>query len=62
VCAEVAEEPAATIIRAMEVGSRQDRTAELRWMSSLSSADVCMHLGREVLYALGLKEAVKSTM
>jgi len=48
VCADVAEEPAATIIRAIEVGS-QDGTAVLCWMSLLSSADVCMHLGHEVL-------------
>ena len=46
---DVAEEPAATIIRVIEVGSRQDGTSILRWMSSVSSADVCMHLGHEVL-------------
>ena len=47
-CADVTEEPAAVVITAIEVGS-QDGTAVLCWMSSLSSADVCMHLGHEVL-------------
>lgn len=52
-CADVAEEPAAAIIRVIVVGSRQDGTAVLCWISSLSSADVCVHLDHEVL-----KEAV----